>query len=388
MNRKLRMGMVGGGPGAFIGDVHRKAACFDGGVELVAGCFSRNADSSRAMAEELYLNPARGYGSYQEMAEKERALPEGERIDFVSIVTPNVSHYDMASAFLDAGFHVVLDKPMTFNLQEAVQLTQRVRAGNEVFALTHNYTGFPMVKLARDLVRRGDLGQIMKVVVEYPQGWLIEPLEKLGAKQAEWRTDPARSGAAGAMGDIGTHAENLLNYITGLRIVELCADLDSMVEGRPLDDDGNCLLDLENGVRGVLLASQVCVGELNGLRINVYGEKGSVRWVQEQPNELHYSTRDGQIHTYRRGTDAVAALSPAAVRASRLPAGHPEGFYEAFANIYRNATDTMRAVMENRAATELEVDFPNVEDGLRGMQFIEAVVQSKGKWLSFPAATS
>jgi len=384
MNRKLRMGMVGGGPGAFIGDVHRKAACLDGGVELVAGCFSRSADKSREMAAELYLDPARCYASYGEMIAAEKQLPEGERIDFVSIVTPNDSHFEVAKAFLEAGFDVVLDKPMTFDLDQALVLRDVVKTSGRVLALTHNYTGYPMVKLARDLVKQGKLGSVLKIVVQYPQGWLIKPIEREGAKQAEWRTDPKRSGAAGCMGDIGTHAENLAEYITGLRIKEICADLGTVVEGRLLDDDANCLVHYDNGARGLLFASQISVGELNALRINVYGSEGALYWQQEYPNDLAVYAPDGTICTYRRGTDAVGALSPAAARATRLPFGHPEAFYEAFANIYKNATDTIRARIEGRTPDELALDFPGVEDGVRGMQFIKTVVASKGQWITFP----
>ncbi len=386
MNRKLRMGMVGGGPDAFIGDVHRKAACLDGGVELVAGCFSRSPGKSRQMAAALYLNKARCYASADEMVAGELALPEGRRIDFVSVVTPNDSHFAVARAFLEAGFHVVLDKPMTFDLKQAVALSKMVRQSGNVLALTHNYTGYPMVKLARDLVKQGKLGKVLKIIVQYPQGWLVKPIEREGAKQAEWRTDPKRSGAAGCMGDIGTHAENLAEYITGLRMTEICADLGTMVEGRQLDDDGNCLVHFEGGARGLLFASQVCIGELNALRISVHGTEGGLAWRQEEPNSLSLYRPDGTIHTYRRGTDAVGAVSPAAARATRLPFGHPEAFYEAFANIYRNATDTIRALMEGRVPTELELDFPNVDDGVRGMRFIKAVVASKGQWVKFPKA--
>ncbi len=386
MDRKLRMGMVGGGPGAFIGDVHRKAACLDGGVELVAGCFSRSAEKSKEMAAELYLDPSRCYGSYTEMVEAESCLPEGERIDFVSVVTPNDSHFEVAKAFLEAGFHVVLDKPMTFDLDQALALREVVKRSKRVLALTHNYTGYPMVKLARDLVKQGKIGTVLKVIVQYPQGWLVNPIERDGAKQAEWRTDPRRSGAAGCMGDIGTHAENLAEYITGLRMSEICADLGTMVKGRLLDDDGNCLVHFENGARGLLFASQVCVGELNALRIRVHGTEGGLSWQQEHPNDLHVYGGDGTIHTYRRGTDAVGALSAAAARATRLPFGHPEAFYEAFANVYKNATDTMRAMIEGRMPDALEQDFPDVEDGVRGMQFIETVVASGGQWIAFPKA--
>jgi len=386
MNRKLRMGMVGGGPGAFIGDVHRKAACLDGGVELVAGCFSRSAEKSKEMAGELYLDPARCHGTYAEMIAAEKQLPGGERIDFVSIVTPNDSHFEVAKAFLEAGFDVVLDKPMTFDLDQALVLRETVKQSGRVLALTHNYTGYPMVKLARDLVKKGKLGKVLKIVVQYPQGWLLKPIEREGAKQAEWRTDPKRSGAAGCMGDIGTHAENLAEYITGLRITEICADLGTVVEGRLLDDDANCLVHYDNGARGLLFASQISVGELNALRIHVYGSEGALYWRQEEPNDLAVYAPDGTICTYRRGTDAIGALSPAAARATRLPFGHPEAFYEAFANIYKNATDTMRARIEGREPDELALDFPNVDDGVRGMQFIETVVASKGQWVAFPEA--
>ena len=384
MDRKLLMGMVGGGPDAFIGDVHRKAAQLDGGVALVAGCFSRSAEKSKSMAKELYLDESRCYPSYQDMIKGEGALPEGKRIDFVSIVTPNVSHAEIALAFLDAGFNVVCDKPMTFNLDQALQVREAVKKSGKVFALTHNYTGYPMVKLAKDIVKKGMIGKVLKIIVQYPQGWLVTPIEREGAKQAEWRTDPARSGAAGCMGDIGTHAENLAEYITGLRIVEICADLGTMVEGRKLDDDGNCLVHYENGVRGLLFASQIAIGELNALRIKVHGDDGSLSWDQEYPNDLQVYLADGSIQTYRRGTDAVEAISEAAAGASRLPFGHPEAFFEAFANIYKNATDTMRAKIEGREPTGLELDFPTVDDGVRGMQFIDAVVSSKGQWVQFP----
>lgn len=384
MNRKLNMGMVGGGPEAFIGDVHRKAACLDGGVNIVAGCFSRSAEKSKSMAAELYLNEARCYPTYQRMIEGELALPEGERIDFVSVVTPNVSHFEISKAFLEAGFNVIQDKPMTFTLEQAVELVEIVEKSGKVFALTHNYTGYPMAKLAKDIVKQGKIGKVLKIVVQYPQGWLAKPEEKSGAKQAVWRTDPAQSGAAGCMGDIGTHAENLAEYITGLRITEICADLGTFVEDRRLDDDGNCLVHYDNGARGLLFASQVAIGELNALRIAVHGTAGSLKWEQEYPNDLQVFAEDGTIHTYRRGTDAVEAISKAAKAASRLPFGHPEAFFEAFANIYKNATDTIRAKLEGREPTAIELDFPTVQDGLRGMQFVDAVVSSKGQWVQFP----
>ena len=383
----LRMGMVGGGPGAFIGDVHRRAACLDGDVELVAGAFSASPSKSRRKGRELGLSRARTYDSYLDMVERERALPEDQRIDFVSVVTPNHLHYPVATAFLEAGFHVVCDKPMTLDVPEARRLKQVVTRSRRVFALTHNYTGYPMVKLARDLVRQGDLGRLRKVVVQYPQGWLSTRLEQAGLKQAEWRTDPTRSGAAGCIGDIGTHAENLAEYITGLQIVELCADLTTFVRGRRLDDDGTVLLRLQRGVRGVLLASQIAVGEENGLAIRVYGEEKGLEWHQEHPNTLTLRSQDGPLEVWSRGHGYVEARSPAAARATRLPAGHPEAFLEAFANVYRNAADTIRARRARTRPDPLARDFPTVDDGLRGMVFIETVVKSARsmqKWLKVP----
>ena len=383
----LRMGMVGGGPGAFIGDVHRRAACLDGDVELVAGAFSASPSKSRRKGRELGLSRARTYDSYLDMVERERALPEDQRIDFVSVVTPNHLHCPVATAFLEAGFHVVCDKPMTLDVPEARRLKQVVTRSRRVFALTHNYTGYPMVKLARDLVRQGDLGRLRKVVVQYPQGWLSTRLEQAGLKQAEWRTDPTRSGAAGCIGDIGTHAENLAEYITGLQIVELCADLTTFVRGRRLDDDGTVLLRLQRGVRGVLLASQIAVGEENGLAIRVYGEEKGLEWHQEHPNTLTLRSQDGPLEVWSRGHGYVEARSPAAARATRLPAGHPEAFLEAFANVYRNAADTIRARRARTRPDPLARDFPTVDDGLRGMVFIETVVKSARsmqKWLKVP----
>ena len=383
----LRMGMVGGGPGAFIGDVHRRAACLDGDVELVAGAFSASPSKSRRKGRELGVSRARTYDSYLDMVERERALPEDQRIDFVSVVTPNHLHCPVATAFLEAGFHVVCDKPMTLDVPEARRLKQVVTRSRRVFALTHNYTGYPMVKLARDLVRQGDLGRLRKVVVQYPQGWLSTRLEQAGLKQAEWRTDPTRSGAAGCIGDIGTHAENLAEYITGLQIVELCADLTTFVRGRRLDDDGTVLLRLQRGVRGVLLASQIAVGEENGLAIRVYGEEKGLEWHQEHPNTLTLRSQDGPREVWSRGHGYVEARSPAAARATRLPAGHPEAFLEAFANVYRNVADTIRARRARTRPDPLARDFPTVDDGLRGMVFIETVVKSARsmqKWLKVP----
>ncbi len=384
IGRNLKMGMVGGGPGAFIGDVHRKAARLDGGIDIVAGAFSQSPAKSRQMGKELNLNPKRVYKNYENMIEEESKLPPGEKIDFVSIVTPNDSHFPIASAFIKAGFHVVCDKPMTFNTSQARKLRNLVKKSRSIFALTHNYTGYPMVKLAKDMVRDGDLGKIRKIIVQYPQGWLSTMLEKQNIKQAKWRTDPKKSGAAGCMGDIGTHAENLAEYITGLKITQLCADLNTFVKGRKLDDDGNCLLRFNNGARGILHASQICIGQENNLAIWVYGQEGSLEWHQEKPNYLKVYKPDKPVQVWRRGNDYVAEKSPAAGRATRLPFGHPEAFIEAFANIYCNFADTLRAAIAKKKPENLAKDFPDVDDGLRGMLFIDTVIasnKSKQKWI-------
>jgi predicted dehydrogenase len=383
LERTLKMGMVGGGPDAFIGEVHRKAARMDGGIEIVAGVFSRNAKKSQETGRQLLLDPQRIYSSYHELAEKERKLPEGKRIDFVSIVTPNNSHFPIAKASLEAGFHVMCEKPMTFNVQEARELQRLVKSSGRVFGLLHNYTGYPMVKLARDIVRGGDLGEIRKIVVQYPQGWLAQPIEKTGSVQALWRTDPTQSGAAGALGDIGTHGENLSEYVTGLKITEVCADLTSFVKGRRLDDDCNCLLHFENDAKGLLHVSQISIGEENNLAIWVYGTKKSLEWHQEHPNYLYVKEPDGPVQIYRRGNPYIGKKSPAAARASRLPFGHPEAFIEAFANIYCNFADTVRAAITGSKPDKLALDFPNVNDGLRGMLFIDTVLassKSSAKW--------
>ena len=385
--RTLRMGMIGGGPNAFIGDVHRRAACLDGDVELVAGAFSASPARSRRKGRELGLDRSRTYASYGDMVEREARRPAGDRIDFVSIVTPNHVHFEAAKACLEAGFHVVCEKPMTLTVPEARRLKRIVRRSRRVFALTHNYTGYPMVKLARDLVRAGDLGALRKVVVQYPQGWLSTRLEQAGHKQAEWRTDPARSGAAGCIGDIGTHAEHLAEYVTGLRMRQVCADLTTFARGRRLDDDGTVLVRFQRGVRGVLLASQISVGEENGLAIRVYGDRQGLEWHQEEPNVLNVKTQDRPLEVWSRGNGYVAERSPAAARATRLPAGHPEAFLEAFANVYRNACDVMRARRTRTRPDPLAVDFPTVDDGLRGMLFIDAVVRSaasRRKWIPVP----
>lgn len=376
MNRKLRMGMVGGGPGAFIGDVHRKASRLDGKIELVAGAFDINPEKSLQMGRELCLDPGRTYSDYKTMIASELALSPEKRIDFVAVTTPNNWHFPIARDFLKAGFHVMCEKPMTMNVKEARELEKTVKQSGCVFGLMHNYTGYPMVKLARDMVKQGDLGKIIKVVVQYPQGWLIKPIERSGSQQASWRTDPKQSGVAGCMGDIGTHAANLAEYITGLKISEILADLSSFVKGRTLDDDGNCLLRFNNGAKGLLHASQVSIGEENNLAIWVYGENQSLEWHQENPNYLHVKVIDGPVQIWRRGNGYVAAKSAAAARCTRIPFGHPEAFLEAFANNYLNFADTIAARIDKRKPDPLALDFPKVENGLRGMQFIEAVVKS------------
>jgi len=378
------MGLIGGGPGAFIGEVHRKASSLDYGIELVAGAFDINPRKSKQMGKMLNLPAKRAYSNYEEMIEKELKLPVGERVDFVSVTTPNNWHFPIARDFLNAGFHVMCEKPMTFNSKEAKDLVKIVRKNRRVFGLMHNYTGYPMVKLARDMVREGDIGKVRKIVVQYPQGWLATPIERSGQMQASWRTDPKQSGGAGSMGDIGTHAENLAEYITGLKITHICADLSTFVKGRRLDDDGNCLLRFNNGAHGVLHASQIAVGEENNLAIWIYGEEGGVEWHQEHPNYLYVKRLSGATEVWKRGNPYVAEKSAAAARATRLPSGHPEAFLEAFANIYGNFADAIRAKMTRTKPDPLMLDFPDVKDGLRGMLFIESVLasaKSNTKWL-------
>ena len=381
MPRKLRMGMVGGGRDAFIGAVHRMAAAIDGQIELVCGAFSSNPEKSKLSGEDFYLNPDRVYGSYKEMIEKEASLPPDVRMDFISIVTPNHVHYGPAKMALESGFHVVCDKPLSFDLVEAADLVKTVAETGMIFALTHNYTGYPMVKQAKMMIKNGELGEIRKVVVEYPQGWLSTFLEASEQKQASWRTDPKRSGIAGAMGDIGTHAENLAEYITGLKIAEICADISTIVKGRQLDDDGNVLLRFENGGRGVLHASQISVGEENSLSIRVYGEKAGIEWHQMHPNTLEVKYQDAPKQIYRTG---VGDLYPEASAHTRTPAGHPEGYLEAFGNIYRNFAKCVQARIDGTTVDPIYQDFPSVEDGLRGMEFIYKVIesgQSEKKWI-------
>ncbi|MFH5833588.1 Gfo/Idh/MocA family protein [Halalkalibaculum sp. DA384] len=377
LDRKLKYGMVGGGPGAFIGEVHRMAAALDGRIELVAGAFSSSAEKSKQKGRELNLDPSRVYGSYEEMAEKESQLPEGERIDFVSIVTPNFLHHPVAKTFIEAGFHVVCDKPMTKTVEEAEELCRLVDEHDTVFALTHNYTGYPMVKEARQLVKDGKLGEIRKIVVEYPQGWLAQPVDN---KQANWRTDPKKAGVSSAVGDIGSHAENLVEYITGLQIESLIADINTFVEGRELEDDANVLVHYKGGARGILYCSQVSVGEENSLRIRAYGTDAAIEWKQEDPNYLHLLHPGGPEETYKRGNEY---LSDVAQHNTRIPPGHPEGFIEAFANIYLNFANTLEARLSVEEPGEFDLDFPTVQDGARGVDFIHKVIESgkKGEWV-------
>lgn len=383
LQRKLKFGQIGGGRDSFIGAVHRRAAISDGFTEFVAGALSSDPGKAKLSGEDLLLPPERNYGSWQEMLEKESALPEGERIDFVSIVTPNHAHFEPALAFVEAGFNVVLDKPMVHNSEQAQKLIEAVEKNKVVFGVTYNYTGYPMAKEARDWVKKGRLGEIRRVVVEYPQGWLRQKIEDEGAKQAEWRTDPARSGIAGAVGDIGSHCENLVSYITGLELEAVCADLTTFVPGRRLDDDASVLLRFKGGAKGVLWVSQIATGEENHLTIRVYGSEGGLFWDQEHPNYVYFLPPDAPAQVYKRGNPYFCE---AAQRATHLPFGHPEAFFEAFGNVYMNVTDTIRARLEGRDPTELELDFPTVYDGARGVKFIEKVVESSKsnqKWVSF-----
>ena len=372
--------MIGGGPGSFIGAVHRIAANLDGQIELVCGCFSSKPEKSRATGESLFLPPERVYASWEEMLEKEALLPEGERMDFVSIVTPNHVHFAPAMMALDKGFHVALDKPMTFSLEEAKQLAAKVKETGKPFLLTHTYTGYPMVKEARHRVLNGDLGKVRRIYVEYPQGWLYNDCAATN-KQAAWRVDPNRSGKAGCMGDIGTHAFNLAEYITGLKATEICGELQTFVPDRLLDDDGAALIRYEGGARGVLMASQIAVGCENSLKIRVFGEKGGLEWRQEEPNTLILRWPDRPAEIVRTNNGYVSGIS---AYNSRVPAGHPEGYLEAFANLYRNFATALRAKLEGKEPAPEALDFPSAEEGVRGMRFIETIVSTNNtdaKWL-------
>jgi len=379
------MGMVGGGSDAFIGAIHRLAAFMDNQCELVCGCFSVNPEISLSSGRSYFLPDNRIYKTYQEMFEKEMQAPVDQRMDFVTIVTPNYRHFEPAMMALERGFHVVVDKPMTFSLEQAKQLKAKVEETGLVLALTHTYSGFPAVKEAKARIARGDFGQIRKVYVEYPQGWLSKRIELEGGNNAGWRTDPQRSGKAGAMGDIGTHAWHLAEYITGLKVTELCADLKAFVPGRPIDDDGAALLRYENGATGVLIASQVAAGEANAIKIRIYGENGGIEWRQMDPNILWLKW--GNRPTEVIDVGANAQMFPDAIYNTRTPAGHPEGYLEAFANIYRNFANTVQAKIAGEQPDPRWADFPNVNDGVRGMQFIETIVTAgyddSRKWVKW-----
>lgn len=377
MSRRLRWAMVGGGQGAFIGEVHRRAVRLTGQFELVAGALSGTPERARASGRELGLPESRSYPSWEAMLERELALPPDERAEGVSIVTPNHLHYPVARAFAGASFHVVCDKPLVHTSAQARELGRVVRESGVVFAVTYTYTGYPMVRQARDMVRGGALGEVRKVLALYHQGWLSGPE---GGKQAEWRTDPARSGLAGAIGDIGSHAENLISTVTGLELEALCADLTTFVPGRALDDDASVLLRFRGGARGLLTATQVAAGHENDLTLHVFGTRGSLIWRQETPNRLEVLPLDGPGQVWTRGSPS---LSLAAQAAAQLPGGHPEGFLEAFANIYRGVAETLLAREEGRSADPSLALFPGLEDGARGVHFIEKVVESArspAKW--------
>ena len=385
MKRKLRMGMVGGGRGAFIGGVHRRAAALDGNIELVAGAFSSDPKKSSLSGKDFFLDPSRVYGSFQEMVEKEKALPEGEKIDFVTIVVQNHLHFKVAQTFLEAGFNVICDKPVTYDLAQARELKKIITKSKKVFALTHNYTGYPMVKLARQMIQKKELGDLIKVVCEYPQGYAITALTGEEKAISNWRANPEIAGISNCMGDIGTHAENLVHYITGLEIDKLCADLSVNIPNRKLDDDGNVLVRFKGGARGIIYASQVSNGDENDLNIRVYGTKKSIEWHQEEPNDLIVKDARSPRQVYRRGNGYITG---AAAEHTRIPFGHPEGFIEAFANVYNCASVAIKDEIAGKFPRKSGYDFPDIRDGIIGMAFIETVVKSsksKEKWVKFPS---
>lgn len=384
MARKLRMGLIGGGPGSFIGRIHRIAAELDGEAQLVCGAFSSSPERSREAGEAYHLPASRVYASYAQMIAAEQALPAGERMDFAAIVTPNHVHYEPARLCLESGFHVVVDKPMCFSLDEAKQLKDAVARTRRLLAVTYTYSGYPLVKQARELIACGRIGAVRKIYVEYPQGWLSTDLEHGGQKQASWRTDPARSGAGGAIGDIGTHAAHLAEYVSGLRIIAINAELSTFVPGRRLDDDSAMLLRFDNGASGVLFATQVAAGEENNIRIRVYGDKGGIEWQQADANSLILRLLDAPMQVLRAG---CGYLDPIAAANSRTPPGHPEGYLEAFANIYAAFCKAVRDFERDPAVDCRNYDFPNVDDGLHGMAFVDTVVrsaQSDTKWTALP----
>lgn len=370
MNRKIRMGMVGGGVGAFIGAIHRHAANLDGQIELVCGAFSSDPEKSRITGEGLFLPADRIYPDYETMIKSEAKLPEGERMDFISIVTPNHVHFGPAEAALKHGFHVMIDKPLALTREEGVKLQELVEHSGLLFGITYTYTGYPMVKHARHLVRNGAIGKIRKVYVEYPQGWLAA--NDVDTKQSAWRTDINRSGISGCMGDIGTHAANIAEYITGLEIMELCSQLNIIVDGREIDDDGSVFLKFDGGVTGTLMASQVATGEENNLKVRIFGDKAGITWMHRDPNSLSMMWLDRPVETLRTG----AGLSDVVDKNIRTPAGHPEGYIEAFANHYKNFIHQIRCRMDDSEPDPDLLDVPDIDEGMRGMMFIEKVVES------------
>jgi predicted dehydrogenase len=378
ITKKIKMGMVGGGPDSFIGPIHRIAAQIDSLIDIVSGCFSSSYEKSLKVGQDLGIAESRIYKSYEEMFEKESQLNSEDRMDFVAIATPNHLHFPQTKLALKSGFHVVLDKPLCFTVNEGLELESIINESKLLFCLTHTYTGYPLIKEARHIIKSNKLGKVRKVQVEYPQAWLSTKLEDSGHKQAEWRTDPKRSGAAGCLGDIGTHAFNLAEYITGLKVSEICAEISTFIEGRVLDDDASVLLRFENGAKGVLLASQISAGEENSLRIQVWGETGGIEWIQSDCNSLKLKWLEKPTEIYRAGTN-YSYLSETAKKNCRTPGGHPEGYLEAFANIYRNFALTIKDQQ-----TDKEVyDFPGIEDGIRGMLFIEKCLESsksQQKW--------
>lgn len=385
LNRKLRMGLVGGGIGSFIGKVHSIAACLDNRAEVVAGAFSSNPERSKASAEDYDVAAERAYGSYAEMFEKEKALPEDQRIDFVSVTTPNHTHFEIAKAAVEAGFHVVCDKPMTFDLAQAEELAGIVDNSDVVFALTHNYTGYPLVRQAREMIQSGELGEIQAVRATYIQGWLRTRLESEDQKQAAWRTDPKKSGAAGCFGDIATHAYNLGRYMTGLLPDQISCHLRTFEEGRLLDDYGTSIIKYQNGGLGTVTASQISHGRENDVAIEIDGTKGAIQWRQEEPNAMIVRA-NGQPHKIYTRDPNAPYMNASGQGACRLPSGHPEAFFEAFANIYGSAFDAMVAKAGGESVERVDTIYPNVNDGVEGMMFIEqAVASSKqdGAWLPF-----
>lgn len=383
MGKRLRMGMVGGSLEAFIGEVHRKAAALDSKFDLVCGAFSSNPEKSKSTGSELGIDSSRVYGSFNQMFELESKLPEDQRMEVVSIVTPNHVHFEPAMLALEGGFHVIIDKPLAFSLDEALKLKKIVDDSGLILALTHTYTGYPMIKEAKDRIANGKLGTIRKIYVEYPQGWLSTPLEREGNKQASWRTDPEKSGQGGATGDIGTHAANLAEYVTGLKISQICADVNIEVEGRKLDDDSCALLKFNNGASGVLMATQIAAGEENDLKLRVYGDKAGIEWTHTNPNTLLFKPLDEPAQILRAGT---GYLSESATKNTRLPAGHPEGYIEAFANIYNAFHHAVSDHQIGKLKPIDSYDFPDVNDGVRGMTFVVKMLesnQSTSKWTEF-----